>query len=331
MPASSISLNILTYGVIAALLALALASVLLPTQSDFDLSNPYWNGHLKLSMAVNASVLDVEVYEPDPRSTVLFVIGPSPNVTEERVHAWRRYVEDGGTLVLMDETCSINSVLEAFGLQVRVDGRYMLDTVFYHNGWRIPKIINVGESELMRNISVILMDVPSILNITGQESGLRVLAYSSSFSFLDLDGDGNPSSGEPVGPFPVAVEVTYGKGRVVLFSDSSLFINGIIELGDNLQLLRNIAGDRLVILDSGVWRRSIHSEIRSIVLFAYSFISLPEIKYSLTIAAMLAVYLLVGRPGRPKVLDEVSILVARHPGWDRRLLEMLREARSRIE
>lgn len=330
MNATRISFKAILCGIIAALLALSLASVLLPTQSDFDPSNPYWNGHLKLFMAVNMSVLNVEVYKPDPRATVLFVVGPTLNITEERVNVWRRYAEEGGTLVLMDETSSVNYALKMLGLPVRVNGHPMLDTVFYYNGWRIPKIIDVGESMLTRNVSVIVMDVPSVLDVTGGGLGLRVLAYSSSFSFLDLDGDGSPSSGEPVGPFPVAVEVPYGRGRVIVFSDSSLFINGVIELGDNLQLLRNIVGDRVLILDSGVLRKSFHSEVKDAVLLVHSFISLPEIKYSLTLAALLTIYLLVRRGGRPEEYEEVDRLVARYPSWDRRLLKMLREARSKV-
>lgn len=331
MPRLNLNLRFIAYAVIAALLTLASASALLPPQDDFDPSNPYWNGHLEFSRLVNVSTIDVMTNKPDPKATVLFVIGPSLNITEERVDAWRRFVEEGGILVLMDEFGGVNYALELLGLQVRVDGRRMLDAVFYYNGWRIPKIMDVRGSAFTVNVSAIVMDIPSILNVTGYNPGLRVLAYSSSFSFLDLDGDGVPSKGEPVGPFPVAAELAYGEGRIILFSDSSLFINGVLGLGDNLQLLKNIVGGRLAVVDSGVWRRTVHSEFRGLVLAAYSFISVPEVKYSLTAVILIAIYMLVNRGGRPEAHDEVGGLVARHPGWDRRLLEMLREARSRIE
>lgn len=331
MPRLNLNLRFIAYAVSVGLLALASASTLLPTQDDFDPSNPYWNGYLEFSRIVNMSTLDVMVHKLDPKATVLFVIGPSSNITEERVDAWRRFAEDGGILVLMDESGGVNYALELLGLQVRVDGRRMLDAVFYYNGWRIPKIMDVRSSAFTVNVSAIVMDIPSILNVTGYNPGLRVLAYSSSFSFLDLDGDGAPSRDEPAGPFPVAAELAYGEGRIILFSDSSLFINSVLGLGDNLRLLRNIVEGRLAVADSGIWRRTVHAEFRGLVLAVYSFISVPEVKYSLTAVILLAIYLLINRGGRPEAYDEVGGLVARHPGWDRRLLEMLREARSKVE
>jgi len=323
-----LSLRLIAFSVAAALIALASASVMLPPQDDFNPSNPYWNGHLEFSRAINMFAVDVAAYKPDPKGTVLFVMGPSLNITEDRVEAWRRYVEDGGVLVIMDETGAVNHALEMLGLQVRVDGHMMLDAVFYYNGWRIPKIMDFRGGALTSNLSEIIMDIPSALNFLGGAGGFRVLAYSSSFSFLDLDGDGEPSSDEPVGPFPVAAEMQYGGGRIILFSDSSLFINGVIGLGDNLQLLKNILGGRSAVLDSGVWRKTVHSQFKDTVLLAYNFISQPEIKYSLTAAVIIALYMLAARlAAKPEAPDEVKALIAKHPGWDRRLLEMLREAR----
>jgi hypothetical protein len=320
-----LSLKVFAFSFAAALIALASFSVILPPQDDFNPSNPYWNGLTEFSRVANASIMDAAVFKPDPKSTVIFVIGPSVNITGERVEAWRKYVEDGGVLVIMDETGIVNRALEALGLNVKVEGHMMLDAVFYYNSWRIPKIMDF-RGALARNISEVIMDVPSILNLTG---GFRILAYSSRFSFLDLDGDGEPSSGEPAGPFPVAAEIQYGGGRIILFSDSSLFINGVI--GGNLQLLKNILDGRRAILDSGVWSKTLHSQFRGAVLLAYSFISQPEIKYSLTAAALIALYMLAAGGFKPKVEDEVKTLIAKHPDWDVRLLEMLREARGKIE
>ena len=326
-----LSLRLIAAGVAAALIALASASVLLPPRDDFDPSNPYWNGYAKLSRAVNLSVVDVTVYKPDPRGTVVFVVGPSLNITEDRVEAWRRYVEGGGILVIMDETGIVNNALQMLGVQVRVDGHAMLDTVFYYNSWRIPKIMDLMGGALTDSVGTLIMDIPSILILQEGSRGVRVLAYSSSFSFLDLDGDGEPSSGEPYGPFPVAVEVGYSEGRVILIPDSSLFINGVVDLAGNLQLMENILGGRIAILDAGVWRRTLHSQFRDAVLTVYSFISLPEVKYPLTVAVLAAVYMLAARGAKPEAGDEVEALISKHPDWDRRLLEMLREARMRVE
>ncbi|MEM3739757.1 MAG: DUF4350 domain-containing protein [Candidatus Korarchaeum sp.] len=312
---------------VASIFLLISALALLPPRDDFDPSNPYWNGHLIFSKITNTSVFDI--YRSDPKKVVLFVIGPSSDIPKRSIDIWKRFVEGGGTLVLMDETGIVNCVLEEFGLRIRVDGRPMLDTVFYYNSWKVPKIIDVRKSDLTTNISVIFMNVPSVLNISVYNSDLRVLAYSSSFSFLDSDGNGYPSDDERMGPFPVAVEVTYASGRVILLSDSSLFTNSIINLGDNMRLLKNIAGNRVVAIDSSVWRRSMHAEFREIIIFAYNFASIPEIKYSIVVVTLITVYVLASRRwSSPGGHDELQTLLIKHPNWDRRLLEKLREERG---
>ncbi|MCR6692786.1 MAG: DUF4350 domain-containing protein [archaeon YNP-LCB-003-016] len=318
-------------GVLTALATIALASTLLPPQEDFNPSNPYWNGLMEFTKIASPSIIDAATYKPDPKTTILFVIGPSINITEKRIEAWRRYVEDGGILVLMDETGSINHALEILNIKVRVNGHVMLDPVFYYNSWRIPKITDFRDDKLMGGIREIAMDIPSVLEVTGEVKGLKILAYSSSFSFLDLDGNGEPSKGEPSGPFPIAVEVKYGGGSIILFSDSSIFINGVIGLGDNIKLLKNIMGGRVAVIDSGVWLKTPQSQLREYVLTAYKVICTTEIKYSLILVTVILIYMLTGRVGVVEVRDEVEELMSKHPDWDRRTLEMLREARGKYE
>jgi hypothetical protein len=66
-----------------------------------------------------------------------------------------------------------------------------------------------------------------------------VIAASSSFSFLDVNGNGAWDSDEPNGPFAVSAIVKVGQGYVVAVADPSLLINGMVNLGDNLQFVNN--------------------------------------------------------------------------------------------
>ncbi|MDH5807391.1 MAG: DUF4350 domain-containing protein [Candidatus Verstraetearchaeota archaeon] len=320
------NLKLIIYAIIAALIVLALITVILPTKDDFDLANPYWNGLSEFYRLTNAFNIDIMIHNVDPESSILFIIGPSFNITKERIDLWKKYVENGGILVIMDETGFVNYALEPF--KIKIDGHKMFDTVFYYNSWRMPKIIDIRDSRF--NASVIIMNMPSILNITDYNPNLKILAYSSSFSFLDLDEDGMPSSNEPTGPFPIAVELIYGKGRIIIFSDSSLFINSILNLGDNLNLLKNIIGNRLVIVDSGIWQKTPHSEFRSFILLLYNFISMPEIKYFLIITILFAIYTLINK-SKIKEYDEINYLLIKHPDWDKNLLKILKEERNRVE
>jgi hypothetical protein len=313
-------------GAAFALLSVSAASVLLPPSEDFQPSNPYWNGLETFFRAVNATPVDLAYDRIAPENSIFIVIGPSVNVTEPRIEALKEYLIEGGTLVLMDETGAVNPILSGLGLDVAVDGRPMLDPVFYYRSWRMPKITKVGHELGVENIA---LNLPSTLDIKGP--GLKVLAYSSSFSFIDLDGDSEPSAGEPTGPFAVAAMTVYGKGRIIIFSDSSIFLNSVIGLGDNLKLLHNIAGGRKLFVDAGVWQATPQLAYRNNVLAVYRAFTAPELKYSLAFAAVTVIYMLTHREGPAKGAgEEVDELIRRHPGWDRRLLEALKEARDRV-
>jgi len=313
-----------------AVLAISLFSVLLPPSEDFQQSNPYWNGLQTLFKVANATALDVTVEKVAPENSVLFLIGPSLNVTRARVEALKAYVSGGGTLVLMDEAGAINAVLSSLELGVSVDGRFMLDALFYHRSWKMPKVVEVKGGELTSGVESIVLNLPSILSVNAPSSNLRVLAYSSRFSFLDLNGDGKPSPEEPMGPFILAVEGAYGRGRVIVFSDSSPFLNSVIGLGDNLQLLKNIVKGKAAFVDVGAWQVSPQLAYRNAVLGLYKVLSTPEIRYSLALVTLTAIYALTRREKYALKADEVYEVLKRHPGWDRRLLIALREAREKV-
>ena len=79
-----------------------------------------------------------------------------------------------------------------------------------------------------------------MLLVLNNTSGSTVVAYSSTFSFLDVNGDGSWNNNEPNGPFPVVAYNALGQGIVVAIADPSLMINGMIGLDNNLQLINNV-------------------------------------------------------------------------------------------
>lgn len=322
------SFKLTLISVALAVLAVSAASALLPPSGDYEPSNPCWNGLEAFTRAVNATPVDSASSPLVAENSVLFIIGPSANFTGTQVEAVKAFLQNRGTLVLMDETGAINPLLADLGLSVSVDGHYMLDPVFYYGSWKLPKIINVKGGNITSGVEAIALDLPSVLNV--KDSSLKVLAYSSSFSFLDLDGDFKPSSGEPAGPFIVAAEATYGRGRILIFADSSLFLNSVLNLGDNYRLLHNIADGHKVYVDVGVWPASPQQICRNAVVDVYRVLSAPEFKYSLALATVTVIYAVMHNEKPSPTPDESDALVGRHPGWDRRLLEALKEARSRI-
>jgi hypothetical protein len=313
---------------ILATITIALTSVILPLTDDFEKSNPYWNGLKILSETVNSSFIDTTTQQLNPETTVLFIIGPSENITQQRIEYWKKYTENGGTLVIMDETGIINNALTNFNINIRINGHPMLDPIFYYNSWKLPKIMNITKTNIMKNITMITTNLPSILNITTTHN-IKILARSSPFSFLDLKGNYEPSPEDPTGPFPIAAETNYGKGKIIIFSDSDLFINSIITLTNNTQLLKNIVQNKKAIIDTGVWKKSTQTTFRNTILTIYNITSTPEIKYTITILTITIIYILANKQKPQKTTDEIQEILQKHPDWDKNLLQTLKETREK--
>ena len=320
----SFSFKLTLISIALALLTVSTFSALLPPSEDYQPSNPYWNGLELFFKTTNATSINLAYDRVTPENSIIFMIGPSINLTQLHIEALRKYLLEGGTLIIMDETEAVNPILSGLGLNVSVYGYPMLDPVFYYGSWRIPKIINVD----LTDVESIALNIPSTLNI--KDSRLKILAYSSSFSFLDLDGDSEPSAGEPTGPFPIAAVTAYGRGCLIIFSDSSIFLNSIIILGNNLKLLQSITKGRRVFVDVGVWQPTPQLAYRNTVLNVYKAFSTPELKYSLAFTAVVLIYMLTHRGKPTPTMDEVNELVKKHPSWSRHLLEALKKARDKV-
>lgn len=304
-----------------ALMLISLASVALPPSEDFHPSNPYWNGLEEFREITKARS---DIGEMVPERSALFIIGPSTNRFD--IDFLKGFVFEGGTLVIMDEVGTMNSFLSEFGVEIK--SGFMLDPVFYYENWKLPKLIDIENASLTNGVERIVLNLPSIIEV--KKEGVRVLARSSSFSFLDLNGDFEPQREEPKGPFAIIVEATYGKGRLIVISDSSLFLNGMMSLGDNRKLLENIVRGKEVFLDEN-WPISLHAAYRSAVLEVYEVVSAPELKYGLALLTTALIYRLVNKERGRGEVDEVVDLIKKHPDWDEKLLRALKEARDEVE
>ncbi len=324
---SKFNFNPILFSVALAILFILIAIALLPAHEDFLIANPYWNGLQTFSKTVDLNVINIEHEMIIPEKTVLFLIGPSLNLTQNQIEMLREYVMNGGELVLMDETGIINALLSNLGLGISVDGNLMLDALFYHRSWKLPRIINIKEDELTAGVENIVLDLPSVLRV--KDPNVKIIAYSSSFSFLDINKDFKPSDDEPLGPFPVAAKISYGKGVILIFSDSSIFLNSIINLGDNPRLLQNLVKDRSVYLDISTWKLTPRESYRNALLSFYAILSAPEFKYSLALAILAIIYATKPRRKTKIEIDEIEETLKKHPDWDGRILKLLKELRDR--
>lgn len=206
-----------------------------PSIQDFAASNRMWNGIKNFTSELGASTIESPTSLPAaPEKTQLITI-PYLDYTDQDLEQLRQFVEEGGSLILMDDYGYGNRLLEYLGVTVRLSGEPLLDPLFcYKNQW-MPRVTDFSSELNNTGVKAVMLDhATAILDATNMD----VLAWSSSTSFLDLNDNGSWEEGEPKGPFPVAAEFRFGKGTVDVVSDPSIMINSVYGRDDNYQFMK---------------------------------------------------------------------------------------------
>jgi hypothetical protein len=111
---------------------------------------------------------------------------------------------------------------------MRFSGERLVDPLFNYKNSLLPRISNFtyplnGTGDMAMNHATALENVTSS----------QVLAWSSSYSFLDMNGNLVLGSNDPMGPLPVIAYERLGSGYLVAVSDPSILINSMIGIDGN--------------------------------------------------------------------------------------------------
>ncbi|MCJ7744234.1 MAG: DUF4350 domain-containing protein [Dehalococcoidales bacterium] len=210
-----------------------------PSIQDFMASNVMWNGISHFSREFKAENVDsLESLTEVPEDSILVAV-PYLEYTENELAAMKRFVDNGGTLLLMDDFGYGNSVLAYLGMEARFTNQLVLDPLFCYKNPAMPRITDFnpkidGIDEVMLNHATTLTNVAEA----------DVIAWSSSSSFLDLNENSSWDEGEPKGPFTVAAKFKSGKGTVALVADPSTVINTMVSRYDNYAFITYLTGRR---------------------------------------------------------------------------------------
>lgn len=292
----------------------------MPPIDDLDPGNPFWNGLSRFYEILDARAIDdLRILGiADPGISTLVVVGPSRGFDGYEVEAVRRFVSSGGMLLVLDDFGYANTLLEGLNLRFRFNGSLLLDPLFMERCRIAPKIRDV-RLEGFESTEGVRLNYATVID----GDGFDILAYSSSFSFLDLDYDLSWSSGEPLGPFPVAVSVRMGSGLIVAVSDSSIFINSMLGYDGNSRLLYRLLSGRMVYIDLSHRVPSIHANLKYSLKIILGFLSIPESRY--LVLAILVYAIFKVRIRFVRVRSRVEESLNRHPSWDRSIIERIRE------
>jgi len=271
---------------LSALVVLALVTALYPPSDDFHPLNPQWNGMERVVEDFKAfSARITDAYALDPLNHVLLIVGPSKPFTPEDARAVEAFLTKGGRVIVADDYGTANQLLELLGAPVRILPGVLTDP-----------LLNIGSQHLPlawwgpRRVA---LNYAAALN-TSACFDCRILAESSLFSYLDLNVNGRHDDGEPEGPLPIAISLRYGAGELIVVSDSSLFINSMINRESNRAVLEELlkGAQPAVIVD--YWRETTFAAIKGGLTAVHRVLGSPEIKYSLAVA----VFALSIREGR---------------------------------
>jgi len=269
--------SLLVIPLIASALVIVALVTLYPVNTDFNTANPDWNGLTDFAQKTKAAEGSLATLANlyDPRNYTLFIIGPSKNFSQQEAAAVKSFLARGGVVVIMDDFGTANQLLMLLGVNASFSGKLLLDPLLNIRHPALPVSYWGGKR--------IALDYATTLNLTDQQ-GARVIATSSPFSYLDLNLNNHYDKGEPTGPFPVAVELNYGSGRLILVSDSSLPINSMLNREQNLQFALYLAGGRTPAIDNSHWEENLHAEAKRFLLSLWLIASSPEVKYSLAVS-----------------------------------------------
>jgi hypothetical protein len=210
----------------------------------FGAYNPAWDGTADLRgvAATNGEstvTLSTTPYtQQQPSETIAVVLAPTESYSPTDIAAIRQFIRDGGTLLIADNfgpttdtTPEGNDLLEAVGATARFDGALLRDEQEYDRSPALPITDAVSPHPYTQGVDELVLNYGTAVT----PNGATPLVETSSFAYLDRNRSGSLDGNETLQQYPVVTVEAVGDGQVVAVSDPSIFINSMLERGDNAQ------------------------------------------------------------------------------------------------
>lgn len=237
---------------IAVLVGLAVAAA--TSTAAFSPYNPSWDGTSDLREGVDADpaleselVRETTRYDAvEPADTVAFVVAPAEPYDSSDAERVRQFVENGGTLVVLENVGSSdsragsgNDLLADVGATARVDGTLLRDERTHYRGPAMPVATGVATHALTDGVDQLTLNYPSSL----EPGEATVLVRTSESAYRDRNRNGELGDREEPGSYPVATTEPVADGRVIVVGDPSIAVNAMLEEPDNEAFLRALSAD----------------------------------------------------------------------------------------
>lgn len=287
-------MNTRTYiliGVVAAFIIINTIVYCIPSTEDLSPHNPLWNGLAVFALSYNATIVSMkDIPSLNPVTSTLFMIGFGNSLTEMDIHVVKRFISDGGIIIISDEGDSINSLLRTLNINVSLYSGFLADPLFMYKNMYLPRAVAlVG----FRN-STIYLNYASAINISDIDVK-DCIAKTSVYSFIDYNFNGRRDYFEPYGPFCVAYVVSMGRGALYVVSDSSIFINSMIHVANNTQFVEFLTGGRKVYIVYEPQSISMYTRVREAILGFHDLSINSWFRYPIAFSLICGLYIYIIR------------------------------------
>ncbi|WP_306059821.1 DUF4350 domain-containing protein [Natronococcus wangiae] len=218
--------------------------------------NPSWDGTDDFREVIETDdsvegelVRETSRYEEVPANgTTSIVIAPEESYDAEEAARVQQFVEDGGTLIVLENFGTEGDTLLAdIGADARTDGRVVLDERHYDRGPAMPVATGVKNHSRTAGVDQLTLNHATAI----EPNGATVLVETSDYAYLGDSADAELDDEAELDSYPVATVEDVGDGKVVVVGDPSIAINAMYDEPDNAAFLqRQYADEERVLFDA---------------------------------------------------------------------------------
>nr|WP_321352378.1 DUF4350 domain-containing protein [uncultured Methanoregula sp.] len=209
---------------------------------EFSRYNTGWNGTSSFFSDLDrhriSYVYEQEALTKSPGNSTLLVIAPKNHSAPAALAAYRKFLNDGNTIILADDFGTGNEILKGLGSHISIlPGNLSSLDRRYLNSYMVVAYREAGNATFGDLPASMALDRPAALE------GGTPLMLSSVMSWIDANGDRRLNTIEDMGTFPVMSSETMGGGKIIVLSDPSILINSMYtqpENSDDRELIRSV-------------------------------------------------------------------------------------------
>lgn len=208
----------------------------LPSTTPYSIASTGLDGLSKLHENFNTyitySLRDLEVYNA---SNYVLIVARTKSL-EDSIRL-KNFIERGGVVVIFGSPEYLVDLLGALGISVRFLG-FIRDIIC-----NIGNLDYVVANTTLLCGSIVLREPYMLEGLSGRD----MIAYSSMFSYVDINSNGFYDLGEPIGSYPLGISLTLGSGKLI-----AVFARGVLDnevLDRNIKFIECITNGREVIIE----------------------------------------------------------------------------------